>query len=333
MIVTRDIVWRNPFTRRSLPLLLRLYRRAYAPATRLRHHLGQFPFRQAFRLAYGLGFGGRVGASVTIGGSEKTLDLRARNLQFGSLYMPQSSQGAEPETAALIDLFAGDEGGFFDIGSNWGYYSVYLCSRRSYTGKVDAFEPMPETFADLKSVIEQTGLQDRITPHKVALSDRAGEARMTVPDGIHSGLARLTAGGSGVRVALTPLDTLSLTPPAVIKLDVEDHEAEVIEGAEKLLRSAKPMIIFESWLHQDPAKTLKPFDALESAGYRFFQPGWLVESDGHRSVAPEQTLTDGQKAPLALLPFEADQRCAMRGQFNVLACHKDKLDHLRSLFK
>ncbi|MFH2204829.1 MAG: FkbM family methyltransferase [Elusimicrobiota bacterium] len=332
MILAREIVWRNPFRATRIPWLLRLYRAAYAPAPRLRHQLLQMPLRRAFHWSYALGAGGSLTAALRCADGERELKLRSRNMQFGTLYMSRCAQGGEPETAALLDLFAGERGALYDIGSNWGYYPLYLCSRPDYHGSVHAFEPQPATFGDLRSVIKQAGLEDRVTPHHVALSDRDGEGRIALPDGVHSGLAALTDDSRADKVELRRLDGIDLPPPAVVKLDVEGHETEVLAGAEKTLSAHRPMLVFESWLLPDMDQTLRPFARLRKDGYVFFQPGWLRESGGVREVTADADLRDGRPARLALMPFAIEQRAALREQFNVLACRRERLDELRALF-
>ena len=57
--------------------------------------------------------------------------------------MPQNKPIYEPETSALLDRLVGDDGVFFDVGANWGGYSVLIAARPTFHGTVHTFEPFP----------------------------------------------------------------------------------------------------------------------------------------------------------------------------------------------
>ena len=101
---------------------------------------------------------------------------------------------------------------------------------------------------------------------------------MAFSDGVQSGLARLRKKG-GVRVRLARPDHLSLPAPTTIKIDAEDHELEVLEGATAVIDSARPFIILENWLHHGkPRLTLVPLTLLSVRRYRFFLPSGYAET-------------------------------------------------------
>ena len=101
---------------------------------------------------------------------------------------------------------------------------------------------------------------------------------MGFSDGAQSGLARLGEKG-GFRVRLAKLDNLSLHAPTTIKIDAEDHELEVLEGATAVIDSARPFIILENWLHHGtPRLTLVSLTLLSARRYRFFLPGGHTET-------------------------------------------------------
>ena len=58
-MLSRCVVWRNPYAAVRLPLLVRLHRAAYCASPRLRHELLKIPLRRLFAWAYRLGLGGR----------------------------------------------------------------------------------------------------------------------------------------------------------------------------------------------------------------------------------------------------------------------------------
>ena len=69
------------------------------------------------------------------------------------------------------------------------------------------------------------------------------------------------------------LDSLSIKRVDVIKMDVQGAEELVLRGAEMIVNSQHPIIIFEVYPEGPPTMGLSPFGArewLESRGYEFF---------------------------------------------------------------
>ena len=129
-------------------------------------------------------------------GGERDLRFDVRNTQFHALYMPDFLPCFEPETTALFARIVGTTGVFFDIGANWGWYTVVEASRPGFSGTVHAFEPNPPSFADLVGIVSQAGLDAHVQCHNIALGDHDGDATMRIPDGVHSGLATLDEKGA-----------------------------------------------------------------------------------------------------------------------------------------
>ncbi len=328
MIADADVIRcrvspRNPFEVETLPFLARLFETAFRPRRRVSKRFIGKPAKRLFRLLIALGVTGTGRARIKTPAGSRTITFSARNTQFGALYMPQSKPVYEPETSALLDRLVGDGEVFFDVGANWGWYSVLIASRPTFHGAVHAFEPFPSTFADLASVVRQAGLNERIVCHDVALAERNGEAEMAFSDGVQSGLARLGEKG-GIPVRLARLDDMSLAAPTAIKIDAEDHEFEVLEGAAAVIDAARPFIVFENWLHgENPRLTLAPLALLAARRYRFYFPGW-VRGD------PDCVLSDpGASSELALVPFLAAQRFQLPTQINAIAVPVERTGEFR----
>ncbi len=260
------------------------------------------------------------------------IKFRTGNTQFQSIYSYEHADGYETEVAALIDMLAHDTSVFYDIGSNWGHHSLFLASKPNFNGKIYAFEPVPDTYRDLCSVVSQSGLSERIQCLNIGLSNRKTIKHIAFPDHISSGLAKLSERGRGPRIAVQALDDLQLPDPDVIKLDTEGEEANVLRGGIDLLKRAKPMVIFESFPAdvQNPMHVLERFKVLEELGYSFFQPGYFLSQDGIQYAANTQNGSiNGSDIVLALYEFKAEERFLLSGN-NFLACHRERVEELMS---
>lgn len=146
-----------------------------------------------------------------------------------------------------------------DIGANKGIYSYWLSRAVGPRGRVMAFEPQPE----MAEYIRRRRLQN-VEVFNVALSDRTGLgglSRKRVGDGSAS-LSR--AIGATIDVKLSRLDDFGpIQNLKFIKCDVEGHELSVFRGGESLLRSARPILQFEST--PDEIGTIRSY--LEQLGY------------------------------------------------------------------
>ncbi len=327
-VIRCAVTLRSPFTVESLPLLSRVHRAAFRQRRRNSKRFVGKPAKRLYRLLLALGMGGTGMIRLSLPGGERRISFNAGNTQFGALYLPQSLPVYEPETSALLDRLVVDGDVFFDVGANWGWYALLIASRPGFAGRIHAFEPFPSTFRDLASAVRQGGLDNVIACHDIALADCEGVAAMGFSDGVQSGLARLGEAG-GTKVRLARLDGLGLPAPDVIKIDAEDHELEVLEGAAAILDGARPFVVFENWLHRDrPVTTLAPLHLLAAKDYRFFHPGW-VTGDRDCILAGHAAKASGQ---LALVPFLASQRFQLPDQVNVVAVPAERMDTFRARF-
>ena len=136
---------------------------------------------------------------------------------------------------------------FVDAGAHEGFFSAVACRAGA---RAVCFEPNPQLAGRLSRVLPRA----RVIAS--ALSDRPGEAELFVPEDsgpAGSGYATLQAGapvtetaGRGVVVSLVPLDALALFDVSALKIDVEGHEPEVLEGAADTIARERPAVIIES---------------------------------------------------------------------------------------
>ena len=145
-----------------------------------------------------------------------------------------------------------------DIGAHRGQFSLFA-RRRWPAARVYAFEPQAAPAADFERIF---GGDAKVRLFPLAVAPITGESDMhlaTASDSssllpIGDEQARLfgtTAGGTA-RVRLAPLDT-SLTAqdvvvPALLKIDVQGSELDVLKGCESLLGRFSALYVECSWV-------------------------------------------------------------------------------------
>jgi FkbM family methyltransferase len=140
-----------------------------------------------------------------------------------------------------------------DVGANIGMVTTLSARLVGPSGAVHAFEPSKDTHARLRKHIEINAFNN-VSLHSFALSDHAGEAKLLFPT-VHSGQARVSAGqsdvldrnASDVRLARGDevLSELDPSRPMLIKIDVEGHEFQTLNGLSNLLARSDVAAICE----------------------------------------------------------------------------------------
>lgn len=165
-----------------------------------------------------------------------------------------------------------------DIGANRGIYTYFLSKLAT---SVYAYEPNPEMMPFLRATV-----RPNVVLRDVALSNAAGVSELLVP--IISGEAVDGWGGfkkvDGVddyqvfEVSKSRLDDEDLDNIGFVKIDVEGHEGEVIEGASGFLKSQRPVLQIEiEQRHLAGKEVDEVFELVRSQGYDgfFYRAGEL----------------------------------------------------------
>jgi FkbM family methyltransferase len=135
---------------------------------------------------------------------------------------------------------------FIDIGANAGVYTVL--SSADIGASTIAVEPIPDTFSLLLQNININGVQEKVTLYNIALGRQAGKLSFTKNlDTVNHVVAAGDDTTDVVEVDVKMLDELCRNrAPALIKIDVEGFESEVLEGAAGVLQQpALKAIIIE----------------------------------------------------------------------------------------
>ena len=203
---------------------------------------------------------------------------------------------SEPGISKLVSKIAKeldnqkDPGWFFDVGANVGLYS-WEVRKVSPHRKILAFEPDPENIKLLEKTLNGASFQN-VEIYKCALSNQLAEISffqdtLTSATGCVAGKDKpwieqyLNGSANEIRVKTKTLDSVALKDktPSLIKIDVEGHEVEVLQGGRNTLSEAKPLLIIESF----PPKQSTVLSLLRELGYH-----WM-DADRHDSINPKTT--------------------------------------------
>jgi FkbM family methyltransferase len=150
----------------------------------------------------------------------------------------------------------------FDVGANIGLWVMGAALRAGKSGRVHAFEPLPEIYQSLKHNLTLNELGN-VRAFEIGLSDAPGTATFYRAAHNNSGMGSL-----GRRTGVDRETTISLTTLErhceaedvrridFMKVDVEGAELQVFRGSERLLRAEDaPVILYEcSELLTEPFK-------------------------------------------------------------------------------
>jgi len=165
---------------------------------------------------------------------------------------------------------------FYDIGANIGNHTVFLAD---LFDEIYCFEPNPKA---LELLTANTASLPNVRIIPVGLSDQDAELGFMTGSERNLGNAHIVAQGEGpaptVWIAARSGDGIvreeKLAPPALLKIDVEGHEAQVIEGLEETIAEHTPVIVVEI-LERALGKAGPVADLLRTSGYRAFRMSGL----------------------------------------------------------
>jgi FkbM family methyltransferase len=208
-----------------------------------------------------------------------TVGLEPRAVALKRAFEPAHTTQDRRDHEALATVFAtalASDANAIDVGAHGGDVLADIV-RIAPHGQHIGFEPLPHLAAQLQR------RHPNVSVRSVALSDTTGTATFThvLDRPGWSGLRpRPTPDGDGARTATITVATQRLDDalppgyvPALIKVDVEGAELQVLEGAQSTLANHHPILVFEHGLGSADHYGTRPeqvHDLLTDHGYRVF---------------------------------------------------------------
>lgn len=152
----------------------------------------------------------------------------------------------KPWDTAVIKLFEehlklGDI--VLDIGAHIGSLTVAVARIVGPNGRVYAFEPQKKIYRELVHNLKLNELKN-VVPLRFALS---AENQILEMNPVVNNDGQVSLGKGGDKVEARTIDSFGFSDIALMKIDVEGHETEVLHGAERTIRALHPVIIIETW--------------------------------------------------------------------------------------
>jgi FkbM family methyltransferase len=177
----------------------------------------------------------------------------------------------------------------WDLGAERGWFSLLMGSIVGPGGRVDSFEPNPESYVRLQGNISLNGF-GWVYPHNVAVSDTSDSLYFNMP---HTDAAKIAStglsanggigfvssqrGGGAIEVPSTKLDKFAdiqnLTRLDFVKADIEGWELAAFKGGYYTLKEFHPLLLVEynAVALQRAGASIRELDAfVRSLGYDVF---------------------------------------------------------------
>ncbi len=175
----------------------------------------------------------------------------------------------------------------YDLGAHTGYYSLLAASeirKNDSEPRIVAFEPMPAYAETIRKSVALNRLESAIRVVEIGISDKRADQTFYLA-GSGSTLDQKVAqeASSTITIKTDRLDDIIATQhlpiPSILKIDIEGHEMEAIDGMKGLLNAQKPVLFLEIIKKSGKFENQRFFATFErviSMGYR----AYMTETSG-----------------------------------------------------
>ena len=130
------------------------------------------------------------------------------------------------EDMSFILHYLGEGDIFIDVGANVGAYTVLASAAAG--AQTYAFDPSPPAIDSLRTNVELNRIADRVSIEPYAIGRAPG--RVSISTSGPSSMHHIATERSSSLIEMRTIDSYHLSP-AIMKIDVEGYEAEVLAGA------------------------------------------------------------------------------------------------------
>jgi len=174
----------------------------------------------------------------------------------------------------------------FDIGANFGYYTVMAASKVGPSGIIHSFEPNKSAYELLKTNVKTNEFEKIVFCHDSCIGETDGETDFYVSEESSFSSRGQTERAKLMekrKVPLRSLDSLmpelGLSKIGAIKIDVEGFEFSVLRGAREMIRNSPNLLIMmevsaKNLDEQRRQELITSLADIYNLGFR----GWVIDS-------------------------------------------------------
>jgi FkbM family methyltransferase len=187
--------------------------------------------------------------------------------------------GEEDASVGLAALDRVDGAVCWDLGAHFGIHTVGMAMQVGPRGQVACFEPDPVAFERLRQHVHMNGLHN-VRLYQAAASNKAGNLPLISSHGLGTAFShfqyedeQVSAQTPRIIVATVPADDLvdkgEIRLPDLIKLDVQGHGAQALQGSIRSIGKSLPVIVFSNHSRWELAGVQALLEPLGYAAFNF----------------------------------------------------------------
>lgn len=162
----------------------------------------------------------------------------------------------------LLNKFSISSPTIIDVGANYGFISLALCSNLSSGSTIFSFEPHPQLVSAFNKSINKNNFKN-IHLENVAIGDVQKKISLNLLGQTSNILDTGTDVVDRIEIEQIALDNYFLEKkirPDYIKIDVDGYELNILQGLKNTIENFLPIIVVESNDNQEIIDFLKKYD-------------------------------------------------------------------------
>jgi len=159
-----------------------------------------------------------------------------------------------------------------DIGANIGWFTVNIAKYLDEDSSIISVEPNKTNLKRLAYSLKKYKLESKVQVVPCALSDTKGLGYLNLDskNPANHQIGTITTNSEVVQLDLLDNLVKDISDLSLIKIDVQGHESEVLQGGKQTLIKFQPAVIIEIDNRIDSKKTSQIWELMQELNYAFY---------------------------------------------------------------